>query len=223
MEHAEHAEHAAHSNRKVALLIAVLALFLSFSETLGKSAQTEAIGANVESANLWSFFQAKTIRMTTVRTAAEEMKLSARSRHRSGRQGGDREADRGLAKDRRALRFRAGDEGRPQGARRTRQGGRRRARSLPGEISSLRNRVGGVSDRHRAVLGGGDHRASIALAWLPAPRRGGLPCWRSAYSRRMCLHSLTHVPSPGGRAPARCCRFDQSDGTDSRRPAPAVT
>jgi hypothetical protein len=53
----------------------VLALFLSFSETLGKSAQTEAISANVESSNLWAFFQAKTVRMTTVRTAAEELKL----------------------------------------------------------------------------------------------------------------------------------------------------
>ena len=43
LEHAEHAEHAAHSNKKIALLIAVLALFLAFSETLGKSAQTSAI------------------------------------------------------------------------------------------------------------------------------------------------------------------------------------
>jgi Domain of unknown function (DUF4337) len=79
MEHAMHAEHASHSNRKIGLLIAVLALFLSFSETLGKSAQTEAISANVETANLWSFFQAKTVRLTTVRTAAEELKLQAAS------------------------------------------------------------------------------------------------------------------------------------------------
>jgi len=77
MEHAVHAEHASHSNRKIGLLIAVLALFLSFSETLGKSAQTEAISANVESSNLWTFFQAKTVRLTTVRTAAEELKLQA--------------------------------------------------------------------------------------------------------------------------------------------------
>jgi Domain of unknown function (DUF4337) len=77
LEHAEHAEHASHENRKIALLIAVLALFLSFSETLGKSAQTEAISANVESSNLWAFFQAKTVRMTQVKTAAEELKLEA--------------------------------------------------------------------------------------------------------------------------------------------------
>jgi len=77
LEHAEHAEHASHESRKIALLIAVLALFLSFSETLGKSAQTEAISANVESSNLWAFFQAKTVRMTQVKTAAEELKLEA--------------------------------------------------------------------------------------------------------------------------------------------------
>ena len=43
LEQAEHAEHASVSNRKVALLIAVLALFLAFSETFGKAAQTEGI------------------------------------------------------------------------------------------------------------------------------------------------------------------------------------
>ena len=41
MEHAEHAEHASGSNKKIALLIAVIALFLALSETLGKGAQTE--------------------------------------------------------------------------------------------------------------------------------------------------------------------------------------
>ena len=59
------------SNKKVALLIAVLAVVLAFSETLGKGAQTAALGYNIEAANLWSFFQAKTIRQTTMRTAAE--------------------------------------------------------------------------------------------------------------------------------------------------------
>src|SRR6476646_8745549 len=77
LETAEHAEHASHSNRKVALVIAILALFLSFSEMLGKSAQTEAIGENVTASNLWSFFQAKTVRQTVIRTFAEEMKLTA--------------------------------------------------------------------------------------------------------------------------------------------------
>ena len=76
MEHAEHAEHAVHSNKGIALLIAVIALFLAFSETLGKSAQTESIARNVEAANLWAFFQAKTIRRTIVQTAAEQARTS---------------------------------------------------------------------------------------------------------------------------------------------------
>jgi hypothetical protein len=77
LEHAEHVEHVAHSNKKIALLIAVLALFLAFSETLGKSAQTSAITYNVASNDLWAFFQAKTIRMTVLRTAAEQMQIEA--------------------------------------------------------------------------------------------------------------------------------------------------
>jgi hypothetical protein len=77
LEHAEHAEHAAHSNKGIALLIAVIALFLAFSETLGKSAQTSAISYNVEASNLWAFFQAKTIRMTTLQTAADTRKIDA--------------------------------------------------------------------------------------------------------------------------------------------------
>jgi len=76
MEHAEHAEHASGENKKIALLIAVLALFLAISETLGKGAQTEVISKNVEAANLWAFFQAKSIRRTVVLTAAEQGKLT---------------------------------------------------------------------------------------------------------------------------------------------------
>jgi uncharacterized protein DUF4337 len=76
MEHAEHAEHASGENKKIALLIAVIALCLALSETLGKGAQTEAISKNVEASNLWAFFQAKSIRRTAVQTAAEQTRLT---------------------------------------------------------------------------------------------------------------------------------------------------
>jgi len=76
MEHAEHAEHASGSNKKIALLIAVIALFLALSETLGKGAQTESISKNVEASNLWAFFQAKSIRRTVVQATSEHAKLS---------------------------------------------------------------------------------------------------------------------------------------------------
>ena len=78
MEHAEHAEDASGSNRKIALLIAVIALCLALSETLGKGSQTESISKNVESSNLWAFFQAKSIRRTTVQTQADQAKLTLR-------------------------------------------------------------------------------------------------------------------------------------------------
>jgi hypothetical protein len=79
VEHAEHTEHVAHSNKNVALLIAVIALFLAFSETLGKSAQTAALTYNVEASNLWAFYQAKTIRQTVLATAAETRVIDAKS------------------------------------------------------------------------------------------------------------------------------------------------
>jgi len=62
-------------NKKIAILISVLALFLAIAETLGKSAQTDALKYNVEASNLWAFFQAKTIRKTTMETAAEQMEV----------------------------------------------------------------------------------------------------------------------------------------------------
>jgi hypothetical protein len=77
LEHAEHAEHAAHSNKHIALLIAVIALFLAFSETLGKSAQTLGIELNIKASDTWAFYQAKNIRQTTVRVAADTMTVEA--------------------------------------------------------------------------------------------------------------------------------------------------
>jgi Domain of unknown function (DUF4337) len=61
-------------NKKIALVIAILALFLAFSETLGKSAQTNALSFNVEASNLWAFYQAKTIRQTAMQVGAELLK-----------------------------------------------------------------------------------------------------------------------------------------------------
>ena len=58
-------------SKRIAILIAVLAAFLAIAETGEKSAQNAYTASNIEAANLWAFFQAKTIRMTTLRTDAE--------------------------------------------------------------------------------------------------------------------------------------------------------
>ena len=72
-----HVDHG--SNKGVALLISILALVLAFSETYGKGAQTSGLAYNIEASNLWAFFQAKTIRQTVLRTAAEELSVVADS------------------------------------------------------------------------------------------------------------------------------------------------
>ncbi len=64
-------------NKKIALVISVLALFLAFSETLGKSAQTAALNYQIEASNLWNFFQAKNIRRTLTIVATESAKIDA--------------------------------------------------------------------------------------------------------------------------------------------------
>src|SRR5437764_2893472 len=82
LEHAEHAQHAAHEgghNKKIALIISVLALFLAFSETFGKSAQTAALNFQIEASNLWNFFQAKNIRRTATLVAIQSAKIEAAS------------------------------------------------------------------------------------------------------------------------------------------------
>ena len=58
-------------DKRIALLIAILALFLALVQTGAKSAQTAS--------NLWAFFQARSIRQTTVRTAAEQAELQKAS------------------------------------------------------------------------------------------------------------------------------------------------
>src|ERR1700723_2492505 len=77
IEKAEEGEHGAGFNRRIALVIAILALFLSFSETLGKGAQTEVVTKNIEASDLWSFFQAKDIRRTVVNVSADQTGLLA--------------------------------------------------------------------------------------------------------------------------------------------------
>ncbi|TAK67930.1 MAG: DUF4337 domain-containing protein [Betaproteobacteria bacterium] len=62
-------------SKRIGLLIAILALVLAFAETLGKGAQTQALSLNIEASNLWTFFQAKTVRLTMMKTAAETAAL----------------------------------------------------------------------------------------------------------------------------------------------------
>ena len=62
---------AVNQNKKIALLIAVMALFLAFSETLGKSAQTAALELQRRGLESLGFLPGKDDPADHVRTAAE--------------------------------------------------------------------------------------------------------------------------------------------------------
>ena len=71
----EVAEEHGNKNKLVALLIAALALLLAFAEAGNGNNENASIDLNIESSNLWSFYQAKTIRMTSMQIAADQGEL----------------------------------------------------------------------------------------------------------------------------------------------------
>ena len=166
LEHAEHAEHASHGgNKKIALLISVLALFLAFSETLGKSAQTAAITYNVASNDLWAFFQAKHIRGTILRTAAEQMQIEADRATDADAKASHSEDGRWLEEDRRPLRRRpVGNEGRKQLAERAKEAEEKRDEALARyhhyEFASAAFQIGIVLASAQVITG------MVVLGWL---------------------------------------------------------
>ena len=69
-EATESAVEAVEKDRTVALIIAILALLLALSEAGAKSAEHLSTEKNIESSDLYNFYQAKRIRSTVVETAA---------------------------------------------------------------------------------------------------------------------------------------------------------
>jgi hypothetical protein len=64
-------------NKRIGILIAILAAVLAFTEAAGSNAASDALRGTVEASNTWAFFQAKTIRMTTLRAQARDLEISA--------------------------------------------------------------------------------------------------------------------------------------------------
>jgi small-conductance mechanosensitive channel len=69
-EASESAVEAKEESRAIALIIAVLALLLALAEAGAKNAQHLSTEKNIESSDLFNFYQAKKIRSTVVETAA---------------------------------------------------------------------------------------------------------------------------------------------------------
>src|SRR6185503_14427776 len=123
MSHGHGADHGG-GNKGIALLISVLALVLAFSETLGKSAQTLGLAYNIEASNLWAFFQAKTIRQTVLRTAAEQTTVVSSS------QNSRKQVDKWLDTARRYQSEPETNEGRDQLAARAKDAEKKRDRAM---------------------------------------------------------------------------------------------
>src|SRR5271165_4729096 len=70
-EATESALEAKERDRTVALIIAILALMLALAEAGAKNAQHLSTEKNIESSDLFNFYQAKRIRSTVVETASE--------------------------------------------------------------------------------------------------------------------------------------------------------
>ena len=81
-EQLEHAAHGGHGegghkegghghNKRIAILIAVLAALLAVIDSGGKGAQNEQVTANIRASDTWSFYQAKNIRQSVAVTASD--------------------------------------------------------------------------------------------------------------------------------------------------------
>src|SRR5579863_2481319 len=70
-EATESAVEAKEKDRSVALIIAILALLLALAEAGAKNAQHLSTEKNIESSDLFNFYQAKRIRSTVVETASQ--------------------------------------------------------------------------------------------------------------------------------------------------------
>ena len=64
-----------HGGQRVALLISVLAGILALVGVSGGNAEQDATKANIDAANLWSFYQAKTVRRSNLQQLTELVEL----------------------------------------------------------------------------------------------------------------------------------------------------
>jgi len=71
----EQSGHANHSQNRSALTISILAMVLAIASLGGSNAMKEATQENILAANAYAFYQAKNIRQTTYKLAANDLEL----------------------------------------------------------------------------------------------------------------------------------------------------
>jgi hypothetical protein len=64
-------------NKRIGILIAIMAAVLALVEAGGNNAAQDALRGTIEATDTWAFYQAKTIRMTTLNAQARSLELEA--------------------------------------------------------------------------------------------------------------------------------------------------
>ncbi|HEX3484390.1 MAG TPA: DUF4337 domain-containing protein [Micropepsaceae bacterium] len=80
MEHEHEIEiehHTIPTNRRIGIVIAVMATVLAFTEMAARNADTDIVRESVEAADTWAFFQAKSIRAAMYRADARGLQVQA--------------------------------------------------------------------------------------------------------------------------------------------------
>ena len=150
-------------DKTVALLIAVLALFLALSEAGAKKAEHHSTEKNIEASDLYNFYQAKKARSTMVETAAKAFEAIAPTvTDEKAKEGVEKQIDAWKA----AVAKFENDPKKPEDSLEKIQERahetRRSARALEQAARTFRVRQRRAADRHRAGLGGDHHRRAGA-------------------------------------------------------------
>ena len=67
-------------NKRIGILIALMATALAFTEMAARNADTDVVRETVEASDTWAFFQAKTIRAAMLRADARALQLETAGR-----------------------------------------------------------------------------------------------------------------------------------------------
>ena len=67
-------------NSRVAIIIAFLAMFLAINSLWGGNAAEDVMNHNIHASDTWAFYQAKTIRQTSLRLAADTIEAELRAK-----------------------------------------------------------------------------------------------------------------------------------------------
>ena len=219
------------TDKKVALIIAILALFLALAEAGAKNAEHRSTEQNIESSDLFNFYQAKKVRSTIAETAAQafEVERAAASDPKAQEAFDKQIADwkATVAKFEKDPKNAGGQPGRDSGAR---QGGGRGTRIVEPQARTFRIRQRGAANRDRPRFGGDHHRhdhSGLARRRSRRDRRGsdGVRLSRAdgAEFPRLSRRRARRAKSRQCRArtvisPRRRCDVDPSLCDDSRHP-----